>query len=788
MANLATIRSLSGDGDDVSSLRGDRQQRLKRVAVLGTYLPRQCGIATFTSDLCDALADEYDDLQCFVLAMNDRQAGYQYPERVRFELDEADPAAYRRAADFLDLGNVDVVCVQHEFGIFGGEAGEHVLQLLRNLRTPIVTTLHTVFQDPPSEKYREVFEELVQLSDRLVVISRCAADMLHQLHGVPRDKIDFIPHGIHDVPFVDPNFYKDKFDVEGRPVILTFGLLGPNKGIEHVIRALPRIVERHPNVVYIILGATHPYWIAREGEAYRDSLQRIAEELGVLKNVRFVNRFVGLQELLEYIGAAEIYITPYLEQQQISSGTLAYTVGAGKAVISTPYWYAEELLGDGRGRLVPFRSVDAIADEVTALLDNPANLHAMRKRAYLHGRDMTWAKVARQYMRTFNRAREERFRQPRIVSPAIASPGRPVPLPELQLEHVRRLTDQAGIVHRAVFRVPNYNEGYTTDDNARALVLSSLVASSEKIDDEARREARSLADTYLSYLWHAFDPATGRFRNRLSYQRTWLDEAGSEDAHGRALWALGTAAGRLDDGNLRGAAAQLFSQALPAASDLESTRGAAFTLIGINEYLRRFYGDHHAGHARHQISHRLLEMFREYSTSDWPWFEGCVAYSNAKLPHALILTGRWIESEEMVSTGLRALEWLNGIQSAELGHFAPIGNNGFYPRDGAPARFDQQPVEAHATISACLEAYELTGDDQWRSAARKAFNWFLGHNDLGLALYDPTSGGCRDALHADRVNPNQGAEATLSFLLSLVELRTADRTIGARPRLEEANV
>jgi len=412
----------------------------------------------------------------------------------------------------------------------------------------------------------------------------------------------------------------------------------------------------------------------------------------------------------------------------------------------------------------------------------------MRKRAYLYGREMTWPKVARQYMRTFTRARDERFRQPRVATSTAASAGRPVALPELRLDHVHRLTDWTGIVHGAVFRIPEHADGYTTDDNARALVLASLIASSGAAGDEARREARSLTDTYLAFLWHAFDPQTGRFRDRMSYQRECLDEIGSEDAHGCAMWALGTASGRLDDVNLRGAAARLFSLALPAAAQLESTRGAAFTLVGINEYLRRYYGDHHAANARKDIAQRLLSMFRTHSSADWPWFEPQVTYSNAKLPHALILAGRWIESGEMVDSGLRSLAWLNRIQTAEPGQFAPIGNNGFYPRGGTRARFDQQPIEAQATISACLEAYELAGDEMWRTAARNAFNWFLGRNDLGLPLYDSTSGGCHNALHADRVDPNQGAQATLSFLLSLIELMSADRTISARPSFADARV
>ncbi len=749
---------------------------VRRVAVVGNYLPRECGIATFTTDLCDALVAEYGGLQCLALAVNDTETGYEYPARVRYELAEQDLSSYQQAASFLGLGNIDLVCLQHEFGIFGGEAGSHVLELLRELRMPVVTTLHTVMQEPPAPEFGEVFAELVQLTDRIVVISRRAVDILQDVYKIPREKIDVIPHGIHDVPFVDPSFHKDKFKVEGKFVILTFGLLGPNKGLEYVIQALPPIVEQYPNVVYIILGATHPYWRRVEGESYRESLQKLARDLGVEDHVIFHNRFVGVDELLEFTGAADLYVTPYLEPQQISSGTLAYALGAGKAIVSTPYWYAEELLADGRGRLVPFKDAPAISQAVLDLLDHPTEMHAMRKRAYMHGREMTWAKVARRYMRSFARAREERMKQPRAVFQSSASLFRPVGLPVVKLDHLRRLTDDTGIVRHAVFTVPNREDGYSTDDNARALVLAVLLEELEK--EPLVEAARFLSETYLAFLGHAFSNDTGRFRNHMAYDRRWAENTESEDSHGRALWALGTVAGRSDNAALRGAAAGLFSMALPAAVEATSPRGWAFTLIGIYEYMRRFYGDHTARTIRQTLANRLMDMYRSKSSPDWPWLEDTVTYANAKLPHALILTGRWIASDEMVETGLRALGWLADLQQGEEGCFSPIGSQGFYSRGGERARFDQQPVEAAAMVSACLEAHRLTSEDRWRMEARRAFDWFLGQNDVKLPIYDASSGGCRDALHPDRTSANQGAEATVSFLLSLVQMRKTDQMLS----------
>jgi len=748
----------------------NKSQQVKRIAVIGNYLPRQCGIATFTTDLCEAIAAEFQGIDCFALPVNDRAEGYAYPPRVRFELTENQLASYRRAADFLNINDVDVVCLQHEYGIFGGQAGNHILALLRDLRMPLVTTLHTILQDPDPYKHR-VLEEIAQLSDRLVVMSERGAEFLQEIYQVPKEKIDLIPHGIPDVPFTDPNFYKDRFGAEGKLVLLTFGLLSPNKGIENVIEALPSILSRYPNVVYIVLGTTHPHVRQREGESYRLSLQRLAQAKGVEANIMFYDRFVSLEELIEFIGAADIYLTPYLNPAQIVSGTLAYTVGAGKAVVSTPYWYAEELLADGRGVLVPFHDPTAIAEKVINLLDNEAERHAIRKRAYLFGREMTWSNVAARYMESFKRAREERVRYPRPAFVAKTMSQRPHELPPLNLTHLQRLTDDTGILQHAIYTVPNYNEGYSTDDNARALVAANLLA---ELGENGATDVQALASRYLAFLWHAFNPEVGRFRNFLSYDRRWLEEIGSEDSHARALWGLTTVVARSNDQGLLSLAGQLFEQALPATLGFTSPRAWAFTLIALHEYLRRFDGDRAARNAREVLAARLMDLYHRCSSPDWVWFEDLLAYSNAKLPHALLLCGRWMPSDEMLEVGLKSLKWLTDLQCIEQGHFVPIGSDGFFPRGGNRARFDQQPIEAHATVSACLEALRITGDERWREEAERAFEWFLGRNDLQLPLYDPVTGGCYDGLQPDRVNQNQGAESTLAFLLSLLELRLAE--------------
>jgi len=751
-----------------------------RIAVVGNYLPRHCGIATFTTDLCDALHSEYRAAELLALPVNDTEEGYTYPARVRFELSEDNLASYRQAADFLNFSRIDLVCLQHEYGIFGGRAGGHILELLRRLQIPVATTLHTVLRDPNADQ-RAVMGEIAALSDRMIVMSRHSAEILQEVFHVPSDKIDLIPHGIPDLAFTDPNFYKDGFGTEGKDVLLTFGLLSPNKGIENVILALPKILSHYSNVVYMVSGATHPHILRREGDKYRVYLQNLAKGLGVESNVIFRNRFVTPREMVELIGAADIYITPYKHKAQVVSGTLAYALSAGKAIISTPYLHAVELLDDERGTLVPFDDPEAIAAKTVELLGDDTARHAMRKRAYLYARDMVWNRVAQKYMKSFERIYNERLRNPRATFLAQNTEKTLDRLPSIKLDHLVRMTDQTGIVEHAVFVVPNYPEGYTTDDNARALIVAILL---EDYGAGAPAGAADLASRYLAFLWLAFDPTTKRFRNCLSYERRWQEREGSEDSHGRALWGLGTVLGRSKNAGWKGAAGRMFELAVPAAIEFRSPRACAFALLGLQEYLDSFPGDRAALSASEALANRLLNSYRSYRSDDWKWFEDGLAYSNARLPQALIRAGMRAWNEEMVAAGLEALDWLVAIQRCEVkGHFVPIGSQGFYSITTEKARFDQQPVEACAVVSACLQAYRATGKGRWRKEAWSAFNWFLGDNDLQIALYDPTTGGCRDGLHPDRANENQGAESTLSFLMALLELRKLEEADGTENKL-----
>lgn len=749
---------------------------INKIAFVGDYLPRKCGIATFTHDMYASISAYNREAECVVVPVNDRPEGYDYPPEVRFEIDEQDLESYLRAADFLNFANTDIVCLQHEYGIYGGPAGSHILGLLRDLRMPVVTTFHTVLREPDAVQ-RRVLTQLADLSARVVVMTLRARTFLREIYGVADDKIDVIAHGIPDTPFVEPDAFKEQFGVEGRPVVLTFGLLSPNKGIEHMLRAMPALLEEFPDLVYIILGATHPELVRRQGERYRLGLERLARSLGIEKNVTFYNRFVEVNELTEFIRAADVYVTPYLNPAQITSGTLAYSFGCGKAIVSTPYWHAEELLADGLGVLVPFADPPALAREIGGLLRDAPRRQAMSRTAYRLGREMVWERSAHHYTESFQRARlgrQERTSRPLAVRTLAEQRAE---LPVCRLDHLARMTDSTGLFQHATYTVPNFADGYCTDDNARALLLTVLLGEL----GQAGAEVRRIATASAAFLQAAFDRDRGRFRNFLSFDRRWLEEVGSEDCQGRAVWALGTCVGRSrrSDLDLAAWAAAHFELALPAVLEMSSPRAWAFGLLGVHEYLRRFDGDRVTGQARDALTALLVELYERTATPEWPWFEEVLAYDNGRLPHALIAGGLDGGDGRAMEIGLEALDWLVKMQRSPQGHFRAIGCHGFFRKGQAPARFDQQPVEANATVGACLEAYRVTQDRRWLDEARSAFEWFLGRNDLGLELYDAGTGGCCDGLQEDRINRNQGAESTLAFLLSLAEMNRLESSLAA---------
>lgn len=764
-----------------ASKERSRSVSLQSVALVGSYVPRQCGIATFTKDLRDAIAEHIGQRQATVLAIDDIPHGYAYPQEVRLQVPQHKQAEYTTAAELLNINDVQVVLIQHEFGLYGGRDGSHVLDLVHQLRMPVITTLHTILSEPTPGQMA-VMKELANESDRVVVMSRLGMEMLQNIYGVPADKIAVIPHGIPDMPFVDPHFYSDQFGVEGKRVLLTFGLLSPNKGIEVAIRAMPQIVAAHPEVVYIVLGATHPHILRTQGNAYRNSLERLVEELGLEEHVRFHNRFVTQAELCAYIGVADIYITPYLNKAQITSGTLSYALGAGKVVVSTPYWHAEEMLADGRGRLVPFGDSQKLAETVIELLDNEVERNAIRKRAYLYCRPMVWKQVGQAYLRLAARVLRERRRSPRPITRSRVEPIDLSSLPDLNLAHMRRLTDDTGILQHAIYAIPHREHGYCTDDNARALLAAAMYYDLTHDDS-----VLPLIDIYLAFVHHAFNPQTRRFRNFMSYDRRWLEEVGSEDVHGRAIWGLGTAAMLAHSDAQLTLANRLYHQALEPVEQFTSPRAWAFALVGIHNFLCRFSGDTPSRRIRKTLADRLLAQFKANASPDWPWNENTVTYDNAKLPHALLLAGKGMGDQAMIEQGYQSLHWLVKLQTVDDGRISLIGNQGWLERGGRRARFDQQPVEAMALVEACAAAYRISGEECWFDHARAVLAWFTGNNEVHASLYDYQTGGCRDGLHSDGPNLNQGAESTLAWLVALMTVMDLNRSRSIDGRPQEAS-
>jgi glycosyltransferase involved in cell wall biosynthesis len=742
---------------------------LRRIAVIGNSLPRRCGIATFTTDLQQAVSTSRPNVDTCIVAMTDHGQAYEYPAAVAMQIKDGNIDEYARAADFLNGGRFDAVCLQHEFGIFGGEAGAHVLVLLSRLTMPVVTTLHTVLAEPTAVQ-RAVLERIVEASSKIVVMAKKGRELLRSVYQVPDDKIEVIAHGIPDVAFVGPDAAKAKLGFGGRSVILTFGLLSPNKGIEVMIDAMPSVLKRRADAVYVVLGATHPNLVRDEGEAYRESLMARVRELGVEDHVVFLDQFVDHATLLEFISMCDVYVTPYLNEAQMTSGTLAYSFGLGKPVVSTPYWHARELLAEGRGVLVPFGDAPAIGGEIAELLTDDVRRQAMCKRAYAVSRTMTWARTAERYMSVFENARQGHWLKVIARSDQGSSEQRGVAAPDMQIGHFLSMCDDTGLFQHAVHSVPDRSHGYCVDDNARALLLACALNNPGE-----QRLSEVLTARFAAFVQHAWNPETRRFRNFMGFDRAWLEDTGSEDSHARTLWALGECARRDASPSRRRWAASLFAEALPTAEVFRSPRAWAFTLLGLSAYCAVVPHDLHAQEVRHFLADRLMSALAAVETPDWVWFEEGLSYDNARLSQALVLTGMATQKPAYVEAGLRSLHWLMTQQTAPAGHFRPVGTAGFGEQRKHPRAFDQQPVEATATIAACLTAWRADGDAEWKAVATRVFGWFLGSNDLSVALVDPHTGSCRDGLHPDRANENRGGESVLSYLLSLAEIRQLAR-------------
>ncbi|WP_029584762.1 glycosyltransferase family 4 protein [Bradyrhizobium sp. URHD0069] len=742
---------------------------IRRIAFIGNSLPRRCGIATFTTDLQQAISTSRPNLETGIVAMTESGQAYDYPSSVALQIEDGNIEEYVRAAAFLNAGRFDTVCLQHEFGIFGGEAGAHILALLSRLTMPVVTTLHTVLAKPSAAQCA-VMQRVVEASSKVVVMANKGRELLRSVYHVPDDKIEVIAHGIPDVAFVGPDAAKAKLGFGGKSVILTFGLLSPDKGIEVMVDAMPSILKHRPDAVYVVLGATHPNLVRNQGEAYRASLMARVRELGVEDHVVFLDRFVDQTTLLEFISMCDVYVTPYLNEAQMTSGTLAYSFGLGKPVVSTAYWHARELLADGRGVLVGFGDASAIGSEIAELLTDDARRQAMCRRAYAVSRTMTWERTAERYMSVFESARPghplKALARSDISLPELRSPA----APDMQLGHFLSMCDDTGLFQHAVHSVPDRSHGYCVDDNARALLLACALNNSGE-----QRLSEVLTARFAAFVQHAWNPDTRRFRNFMGFNRTWLEDRGSEDSHGRTLWALGVTARRDASPSRRQWAAALFAEALSTAEILRSPRAWAFTLLGLDAYCAVAPHDLHAREVRHSLADTLMSALAAVATPDWVWFEEGLAYDNARLSQALIMTGMATQTPDYVDAGLRSLRWLMTQQTTAAGHFRPVGTAGFGELRQHPRAFDQQPVEATATIAACLTAWRADGDAEWKTSATRAFGWFLGSNDLSVALVDLHTGSCRDGLHPDRANENRGGESVVCYLLGLAEIRQLAR-------------
>jgi glycosyltransferase involved in cell wall biosynthesis len=737
---------------------------IRKVVLIGNYPPRRCGIATFTADVREALVSAYPALDCDVIAMTDEGARYDYPQEVGFTIRQNERSDYLEAARRINAAAPDVVCVQHEFGIFGGAAGEHLMLLLDAINAPVVSSLHTILERPNDDQ-RCVFEKLIARSGRVIVMAERGRRMLRDIWGVPAEKIVLVPHGAPDLPMTDTAADKTRLGFAGRQVLFTFGLLSPNKGIETAIRAMPAIAAAHPDALYVVLGATHPHLIAKEGEAYRQSLQDLVDELGVRRNVRFINAFTDTPKLMEYLRAADIYVTPYLNEAQITSGTLSYAAALGKPIISTPYWHAQELLANGQGMLTPFGDSTAIAEAAIDLLSHPERLEALRRRIYDATRGTVWSHLAERYVQTF-----ERTPKPApVVSFRAGAFVRGKARPEPSLGGVLRMTDSCGILQHSVFSLPDRNHGYCVDDNCRALILMHRLPG--PMDEDRRR----LANLYAAFVQHAWNEDAGAFRNFMSFERAWLEERGSPDSIGRSFWSLAVTAVEAEEAQQRRWAESLIGRVWPyLGGATPHLRTKAFTLLGLSLLIEGGIANGDMRARAQALAADLIAAAQPRLNTAWAWFEDHLSYDNARLPEALLRFGSAIGDAKAVDVGLQTLSWLCGKQASPSGFFRPVATEDFGRPKALERVFDQQPLEAAATIDACHAALETGAGVRWAAEAQRAYDWYLGANDLGASLIDE-NGECYDGLTYAGPNLNQGAESILSFQLATCAMQTLIR-------------
>jgi len=728
-----------------------------KLAFIGTYPPRECGIGTFTNNLFNAMLDKKSGTKLkhegFVVAMNDNNLTYEYPEEVKLTIRQQRQVDYLKAAEFINHSGADLCILEHEFGIFGGESGVYILPLLHRLEVPLVITLHTILKTP-SYNEKAILIEICKMAQKIVVMSHKAIEFLTKVYKVPKEKIVFIAHGVPDIHFSQEKSKKE-FKLERKKVLLTFGFISRNKGIETVVRALPEVVAKYPEVIYIILGKTHPNVLRHSGEEYRIFLMRLVKSLQLEKHVVFLNEFINEQDLFKYLYASDIYITPYLNEAQITSGTLSYAVGVGSAVISTPYWHAAEMLSEGRGRLFDFNDSDSLTATLMQLLNHPAELNEIRRKAFEYGKKITWPKIGEKYVSIASNILKEI--QPQIIKEETALDL--LILPPFMLTHINRLTDDTGIIQHAKFGIPNLKEGYCLDDNARALLM--VLMAYRQMKDQGALE---LSPIYLSYI-HYMQNADGTFRNFMSFSRNFLDEVGSEDSFGRTIWALGYLLGNAPNDAYYQTGKLVFFNAAPNFEKLQSIRSIANTMIGISLYLKSNLSDDIMTERLRNLAGKLQNHYLENKSSGWHWYENLLAYDNGILPLAMLHAAEILHDQKITKIAISTMNFLTS-HTLKDNYLSIIGNEKWYKKDGERSVYAQQPIDAMAMVLMYHQAYHLTRDKDYLSKLYTSFLWFLGENDLRMSLYDFETKGCCDGFESYGVNRNQGAESSLAYLIS----------------------
>ncbi len=722
------------------------------VVYLSTFPPRECGIATFTQDLTNAIDNTfYPRIKSKIIAMNTSESDFQvYPSKVIFEINQNDEASYQSAAQKINaLNQVRCVNIQHEYGIHGGLWGVNIMAFLKELKKPSVLTMHTVPPSPDPEML-EITKDMLRLVNKVVVLTKLAKEILIEKYLVDPDKINVIPHGIHPVLFTLPQQTKVKFGYKNKIVLSTFGLLSRNKGIEYVIKALPRIVKKHPNILYLIIGQTHPVVRRKEGESYREELLELVKNLKLTNNVKFFDRYLPLNEIIKFLQATDIYISTSLDPNQTVSGTLSYALGTGRCIVSTAFSQAKEIINDDTGRLVDFRNPDAYADAVLKLLENKNQLEEMYFCAYASTRNMLWSNVAISYINLFN-----------SIAPQISVEDHN--LPTFNLDHLRRMTDSYGLFQFAKLTNPDPQYGYTVDDNARALIVVS-----KYFQETNNKPALTLANTYLNFIEQC--QVGSHFYNYISYQQELENEANHNvdlsDSNGRTVWALSELISKPKiPKKLKQKAIKTLQKWIDGYHQYDFPRANAFIIKGLS-LLK----------PRHQIScykdiikkssEYLFSLYKKNSDTDWQWFENSLTYANGIFPEAMFLSYLINKDPQYLKVAESSLEFLinNSFQGPI---YVPIGQKTWFQKgDQNRQHYDQQPEDVVAMVQALKTAYKVTKKRKYKNLMFKTFYWFLGNNLLGEQVYDKTTGGSFDGLTPTGVNLHQGAESTVSYLLA----------------------